>query len=233
MAKLKVAQCWDDGVATDIRLIEMLRKYNAKATFNLCPGTHADERVEPSRAPEGFTGWSYKGFRGGKVGMKELVDIYGDFEVASHCWKHEVAGHCPDDVFIKAAVDAKKFLEDTFQKECRGFVYPCGGHTPATEQMLRDAGFVYARTTDTTFDVTACTNTMAFAANCHFAAEDFKERFEKAHEVGAFYFWGHSYEMMDQQELWDAFEDKLRMICEDPDVEWVSVADIAALCKQV
>ena len=83
MAKLKVAQCWDDGVATDIRLIEMLRKYNAKATFNLCPGTHADERVEPSRAPEGFTGWSYKGFRGGKIGMKELVDIYGDFEVLS------------------------------------------------------------------------------------------------------------------------------------------------------
>ena len=38
---IKVAQCWDDGVATDIRLIEILRKYNAKATFNLCPGIMA------------------------------------------------------------------------------------------------------------------------------------------------------------------------------------------------
>ena len=25
---IKVAQCWDDGVATDIRLTEILRKYN-------------------------------------------------------------------------------------------------------------------------------------------------------------------------------------------------------------
>ena len=31
--KMKVVQCWDDGVVTDIRLIEILRKYNAKATF--------------------------------------------------------------------------------------------------------------------------------------------------------------------------------------------------------
>ena len=30
---IRVAQCWDDGVATDIRLTEILRKYNAKATF--------------------------------------------------------------------------------------------------------------------------------------------------------------------------------------------------------
>ena len=30
---VKVAQCWDDGVATDIRLIDILHKYNAKATF--------------------------------------------------------------------------------------------------------------------------------------------------------------------------------------------------------
>jgi len=42
---IKVAQCWDDGVATDIRLIEILRKYNAKATFNLCPGIMAEETV--------------------------------------------------------------------------------------------------------------------------------------------------------------------------------------------
>ena len=43
---IKVAQCWDDGVATDIRLIEILRKYNAKATFNLCPGL-IPEKLEP------------------------------------------------------------------------------------------------------------------------------------------------------------------------------------------
>ena len=30
---VKVACCWDDGVVNDIRLISLLRKYKAKATF--------------------------------------------------------------------------------------------------------------------------------------------------------------------------------------------------------
>ena len=43
---IKVAQCWDDGVATDIPLTEILRKYNARATFNLCPGRIGKEDPE-------------------------------------------------------------------------------------------------------------------------------------------------------------------------------------------
>lgn len=42
-----VAQCWDDGVSTDVRLIELLRKYNAKATFNLPPGNLPPHRTAP------------------------------------------------------------------------------------------------------------------------------------------------------------------------------------------
>ena len=37
---MKVVQCWDDGVVNDVRLTNLLRKYNAKATFNLNPGNH-------------------------------------------------------------------------------------------------------------------------------------------------------------------------------------------------
>ena len=31
---MKVMQCWDDSVTNDIRLVELLRQYHAKATFN-------------------------------------------------------------------------------------------------------------------------------------------------------------------------------------------------------
>ena len=63
---VKVAQCWDDGVATDIRLTEIFRKYNAKATFNLCPGLMPDDKT----AAAGWTpiegrNWSVNGFSGG------------------------------------------------------------------------------------------------------------------------------------------------------------------------
>ncbi|MBR4220923.1 MAG: hypothetical protein IKR81_07200, partial [Victivallales bacterium] len=67
MAKVKVAQCWDDGVCNDIRVTEILRKYNAKATFNLNPGSHGMTRVPSSWALPGDTGWGFHGFRAGKL----------------------------------------------------------------------------------------------------------------------------------------------------------------------
>ena len=97
---MKVVQCWDDGVVTDLRLIEILYKYNAKATFNLCPGLITDDRIEPHWVAPGYNGWSYRGFRGGRVGGREMYQVYKDFQVASHCWKHECAGEVPDADFI-------------------------------------------------------------------------------------------------------------------------------------
>ena len=48
----------------------------------------------------------------------------------------------------------------------------------------------------------------------------------KANGVGAFYFWGHSYEMMDSPGLWQQFEDKIAALSADPDVVWVDVIDL-------
>ena len=229
--KVKVAQCWDDGVATDIRLTEILRKYHAKATFNLCPGLLADERVEPHwRTPEGRN-WAINGFTGGHVGKNELVKIYDGFQVASHCWKHETPTCVPDAEFFKGAVDARKFLEDTFQRECRGFAWPCGRHTPETEKMLVDAGFKYGRTTGNVADVTACTNPIALDSNCHFMNRNFWKIFEEAKPTGVFYFWGHSYELMDCPQFWERFDLMIKTLSEDPDVEWVDVIDLVPLCK--
>ena len=69
---MKVVQCWDDGVTTDLRLIELLYKYNAKATFNLCPGVLEEERVPSHWAPAGYNGWSHKGFFGGHIGKHHI-----------------------------------------------------------------------------------------------------------------------------------------------------------------
>ena len=45
--RMTVVQCWDDGVTTDLRLAEILRKHNAKATFNLNAGLH-EAKSKPS-----------------------------------------------------------------------------------------------------------------------------------------------------------------------------------------
>ena len=229
---VKVAQCWDDGVATDIRLIEILRKYNAKATFNLCPGIMADETVQTSWTDPLSRSWSYNGFLGGRVGKKDLKAVYGGFQVASHCWKHETAGQFSDADFIKAAVDARNFLEDTFQQECRGFAWPCGRHTPETERLLAEAGFRYGRTTENLTDVTANGNPLALHSSCHFHNWQFWRIFDEAKKTGVFYFWGHSYELMDSPKLWERFEQKIKALSEDPEVEWVDVIDLPDLLRK-
>jgi peptidoglycan/xylan/chitin deacetylase (PgdA/CDA1 family) len=223
---LKVVQCWDDGVVSDIRLIELLRKYDSKATFNLNPGMHPDERDTSVWVEPGFKEWSYKGFRCGKVGKNELLSIYKGFQVASHCWKHEGAGIVPDDQFLESALDARHFLEDLFQQECRGFAWPGGRYTPETCRLLREAGFAYGRTTRNSNDVTKVDDTMIFDPSCHFQDSLFWEKYEQAKQTGVFYFWGHSYEMIDSPGLWQQLEQKLKYIHEDQNAGWADVIDI-------
>lgn len=226
---IKVAQCWDDGVATDIKLTDILRKYNAKATFNLCSGWFPEKTVQPHwRDTDGFN-WCIKGFSGGIVGKEELKDVYGGFQVASHCEFHESAGIAPDEKFLQAALDSRHFLEDTFQQPCRGFAYPGGKHTPGTEKLLAEAGFLYGRTTEITDNVLNCTNPLALASSCHFLNPNFWKIFSETEQNGVFYFWGHSYEMMDCPQLWERFELTIKMLSEHPDVQWIDVIDIVPM----
>ena len=225
---MKIAQCWDDGVVNDIRLAELFRKYNAKATFNLNPGFMKDERIPDSWLPAGAKEWAANGYRGGKVGKKELLEVYKGFEVASHCWCHETVGYVDDDKFTKAAIDARLFLEDVFQRPCHGFAWPCGAFTPETCDRLREAGFEYGRTTKSTDDPLAYDDPMQLHSHCHFQDPWFYDKYEKAKAAGCkfFYFWGHSYEMYTYDKFWEQFEMKLKYISDDKDAQWANVIDI-------
>ena len=221
---IKVCQCWDDGVLNDIKVAELCRKYNAKATFNLNPGLHLPTERRT-------TGWMFRdtGYCPGKLAWNEVTSVYEGFEVASHGMRHCNAGEVPDEVFIADAVDARKIIEDLFQKECRGYAWPCGKFTETTLKLMHEAGFAYGRTTKYSESVLPCENFMALRSNCHFMNVNFWDIFEKAKPSGVFYFWGHSYEMMEDPVLWQAYEDKLKRFDEDPEVEWINVIDLVSL----
>ena len=227
---VKVATCWDDGVYTDLRLVEILRKYNAKATFNLNPGRHTDESFPSKWLKYVDAPWSSNGFSSGLLSKNDLLEVYKGFKVASHCMQHETVGRVLDDVFLKAAIDARKWLEDFFQQECPGFAWPCGQTSPATADALSEAGFEYGRTTANTDNVLAYEHPMLLNSSCHFLNRNFHSLFDKAKaENGVFYFWGHTYEMMDCQGMWDFMEQKIKSLSEDPEVEWIDVIDIVRM----
>jgi len=63
---MKLAQCWDDGVATDARLVEILRRHRAKASFSLSAGLHEAQRQ---------LGWMHQGSEVRRLGWSEMCEV--------------------------------------------------------------------------------------------------------------------------------------------------------------
>src|SRR6516165_9976087 len=115
---IKIVQCWDDGVSDDIRLCEILRQANARATFNLNPGLHDADRGKPGRHKDVKD--VYRLARG------ELVPTYEGFTIANHSVSHPWPTRIPLEQWRQEVVDGRKQLQDIFGQEISGFAYPFG-----------------------------------------------------------------------------------------------------------
>jgi peptidoglycan-N-acetylglucosamine deacetylase len=85
---MKILQSWDDGPVSDIRLIEILRRYQAKATFCLTPGLYQENRS---------FGWVHEKTEVWRLGLHELADVYHGFEICSHSMTHPYLTDLPAD----------------------------------------------------------------------------------------------------------------------------------------
>jgi peptidoglycan-N-acetylglucosamine deacetylase len=215
-ATMAVVQCWDDGVTTDARLIEILRRHGARATFNLNAGLH-----EKQRKP----GWEYKGTQVGRLGWDEMRSLYNGFTIANHSLTHPHLEQIAIDAARRDIVEGRERLQQFFGQSVRGFAYPFGSYNEAVMDVLRDAGHVYARTVKNVECPYPPEDAMAFHSCCHFLAPDFWDRYEKARKGGVFYFWGHSYEMI-TDEMWSAFEATIARISKDPTARWGEVVEL-------
>ena len=221
---MKIMQCWDDGVANDAPLVDMLRKYHAKATFNINPGVNGQhDRLEVFE--ELFRGQ----FAVYHLSLDEMKDLYRGFKIAGHSMTH------PHLIQLTAADlqselgDCMEFIRDYFGQDEVGFAYPFGDYNAEVKQALRNVGYRYARTVLKSDGILRLDDPMELHPHCHFMSSDFWTKYEKVREQnGIFYFWGHSYEMMDDKALWDEFESKLARINEDPNAEWIDVIDLFA-----
>jgi len=214
--KMTVVQCWDDGVTTDAPLIEILRRHGASASFNLNPGLHTAERSK---------GWVYKGTDVARLGWNEMKELYRGFTIAGHSLSHPHLEAIPVDEARREIVEGRKRLQDFFGQPVRGFAYPFGTYNDQVEALVREAGHVYARTTKNDDAPFPPPNPMAFHPHCHFLSPAFWERYEAARAGGYFYFWGHSYEMIDSG-MWAAFEEKIRRISADAMAQWGNLEEL-------
>ncbi|MDS4067998.1 MAG: polysaccharide deacetylase family protein [Candidatus Competibacter sp.] len=211
---MKVVQSWDDGVVDDVRLTGLLRRYRARATFNLNPGLHQRQRS---------FGWRYGDKEVWRLSRDELVEIYAGFEIANHSLTHP---NLPDlsSVDLEREVgESRSLLRDWFQQPIRGFCYPFGGFDPAVKAAIRAAGHVYARTVAEVDPVFPPADPLELGVSCRFDDPAFWTRYERAKVAGdVFCFWGHSYELTDEA-MWAELESKIARITTDPAAEWSNI----------
>lgn len=213
---LTVVQCWDDGVTTDVRLTEILRRHGAKATFNLNAALHESHRKQS---------WIYRGTPVARLGWNELRDVYAGFTIANHSLTHPHLEQLTDEAARHEIVEGRKRLQQFFDQPVRGFVYPFGTYSGAVMDAVREAGHAYARTAGEADHPFPPQDAMAFHPTCHFLVPDFWARYERACAGGVFYFWGHSYEITTEA-MWTAFEETIAGIAADPRARWGEVADL-------
>ncbi|MBN1380418.1 MAG: polysaccharide deacetylase family protein [Deltaproteobacteria bacterium] len=215
---IKIIQTWDDGVCDDLRLIDILRRHEAKATFCLNPGLYQNERS---------FGWMYEGREVRRLSVQELRHVYEGFEICSHSMTHPRLTDVSPDQLQWEVTKSRKILENIFQKPVLGFCYPFNDFNDVVKNAVRSAGYTWARGSDYQDPISPPPDPLAFSPLCRFDDDDIMGKYDRAKQrgTGVFFFWGHSYQLTDEF-MWERLESLIKHISFDPDVQWSFVSDL-------
>jgi peptidoglycan/xylan/chitin deacetylase (PgdA/CDA1 family) len=214
---MQVIQCWDDGIVADIRLSDILRRYNAGATFCLNPGLYREERS---------FGWIHDSREVWRLGINELSSVYDGFEVCSHSMTHPYLTELSADRLDWEVRASREILQSIFKEPVLGFCYPFNAYNDFVKASVRSAGYIWARGGRNGENVFPPYDPLEFNFSCHFLSPDFWRRFNDARNSDSvFSFWGHSYEIINEI-MWKDFEAMIEKISSDPKTQWSFIADL-------
>ncbi len=198
---------YDDGVGTDLRLMEIMRQNGLKGTFNLngaAPGM-PDEDINIEQTPTH------------RMSLNQLKKYYGDFEVATHGYTHPFYRDLPQTAVIFDIVKDREVLEDLFGRIIRGHALPNGSYNKETIEALRACGIIYSRTTKATktFDIPEDWLEYHPTAHHEHGILELADRFLAPTGRGTspwfFCLWGHSYEF-ERADNWELIEEFAKKI---------------------
>lgn len=179
---------YDDGVIFDKKLVEIFKKHNLKATFNLDSG-----------------GFDIKA--NNRMTKQECIDLFKNspMEVAVHGYNHLSLAKVSVASAIDDVIADRKNLEKTFECIVKGMAYACGSYDQKVIEILKSCGINYARTVVETCDFNIPSNWHEWHATCHHNNPKLMELAQKFVEIkrperildyqpSLMYVWGHSYE---------------------------------------
>lgn len=129
MNRVIVTTSWDDGHKLDLRLARLLKKYDIAGTFYIAPNCR---EITPNL----------------RLTAKELKLLSKDFEIGSHTMTHPVMTTIPPEECLQELTESKRFLQAVTGQEITSFCYPRGAHSRQNADMVKCAGYTYARTVE-------------------------------------------------------------------------------------
>lgn len=218
---------YDDGVTQDIRLIELLNKYNLKCTFNLNsellgqPGTLIRENLRISHY---------------KIHPQDVKYIYDGHEVAVHTLNHPNLTTVEDKEVIRQVECDRENLSQLVGYDVVGMAYPCGGvnNDDRVAGLIREhTGVRYCRTITETESFAMPENyyrlnPTAYHMQPHSRLLELAEAFvqSKPDAPQVFYLWGHSYEMDYTPDGWIKLEELFEVLANQPDIFYGTNAQV-------
>jgi len=183
---------YDDGVIQDRLLIEKLRKYGFKGTFNLNSGQSGQEKFRPSRAEEN------KIVDCSHLDLTKAQEIYSGMEIATHTYSHPFMETLSYQEQIEEISKDKANLERIFSCPVLGSAYPYGTYNEDTLEALDKEGIIYSRTVKSTYAFHRPYNWLLWHPTIHHndprLIEVILDFMETKEELPILYIWGHSYE---------------------------------------
>jgi hypothetical protein len=235
MKKAVLTTSWDDGHKCDVRLARMLREHRLKATFYVAPENQEFAKQDLLSVPE-------------------IRNLSQDFEIGAHSMTHRRLPTIPQEEAASEIFESKAVLEHLIGKEIKVFCYPGGAYTKLHVQLVRDAGYRYARTVDRY--IFTADNPYEAGTSLHVYSHRFgfdlwrmarfvkfqpikllrclewdalaKAMFDQVvKEGGVYHIWGHSWEI-DQHHDWERLENVFRYISANPEVNYVTNGELEA-----
>ena len=199
--KKVITLSYDDGVAQDIRLVEIMNKYGIKGTFNINSALYMNEDEVRKEMK-------------GRMKLSEAKDLYlsSGNEVAIHALTHPFLETLDSTEIIYEITEDRRRIEEGFGVIARGMAYPFGTYSDEVVEILSKCGVAYSRTTRSTENFKFPENWLTLHPTCHHNNPKLEEMIHKFVEVEnrwgnaeMFYLWGHSYEF-DNDDNWDVIE---------------------------
>jgi len=116
---------WDDGSEYDMKLAEVLMKFNQKGTFYIPLANSMNREV---------------------LNSKKIREISRDFEIGAHTLNHKFLTSISNEEAEYEIKQSKVELEAIIGRSVFGFCFPGGKYRSSHIQYAIQAGFTYART---------------------------------------------------------------------------------------